>query len=162
MDRLFFLFFYRACGRLASRFRGCTCFGATVPHLWLSLARRVRGVRRQSTLCGDGPSFGSFSPFERWSASTWKPPCVCPSRSIRFPVLPAEAGAFLIRSGVNRNTVPPAFPSGIGFDPCFASKRPSGGREGRLTAATPTDDSTHKPFRLTLSIHYTMPIINFK
>lgn len=112
----------------------------TVPHRWLSLARKDRGVRRQSTLCRGGPSFDSVSPLKPSERVNCKPALCLPfSRRFRFTVHPAEAGAFLIRAGATRHTVPPHFPTGIGFDPCIASMRPSKGREGHLTAATPTD-----------------------
>lgn len=158
MDRQIFIF-YRDCVGLASRFRGCGRVAATVPHRCPSLAREDRGVRRQSTLCRGGPSFASVSPLKPSERIDCKPALCLPfSRHYRFTVHPARAGAFLIRAGATRNTVPPAFPSGIGFDPCIASMQPSGGREGHLTAATPTDDSSHKPFVLTLSSHYTTPM----
>lgn len=157
MDRQIFIF-YRDCVGLASRFRGCGRVAATVPHRCPSLARKERGVRRQSTLCRGGPSFASVSPLKPSERIDRDLPCVCPSRGIIGHCPSRRAGAFLIRAGATRNTVPPAFPSGIGFDPCIASMQPSGGREERLTAATPTDDSSHKPFVLTLSSHYTTPM----
>lgn len=111
----------------------------TVPHRWLALARRDRGVRRQSTLYRGRPSFDSFSPFERWSASTVNRPVSALLAALWFTVHPAGAGAFLIRAGDTRHTVPPRFPTGIGFDPFRTLRKPSRGREGHLTAATPTD-----------------------
>lgn len=113
--------------------------GETVPHRWLSLAREDRGVRRQSTLCRVRPSFVSVSPLKHSERINRKPALCLPfSRHYRFTVHPAEAGAFLIRAGATRHTVPAAFPSRIGFDPFRASRRPSRGREGCLTATTPT------------------------
>lgn len=140
-ERQFILFFIvPAAGLHLASADALALRGETVPHVVLCLAQKAGGVRRQSTLCGVRPSFASVSPLELSERIDCKPALCLPfSRHYRFTVHPAGAGAFLIRAGDTRHTVPPSFPTGIGFDPCSTSERPSRGREGHLTAATPTD-----------------------
>lgn len=137
-ERQFFIFIVTASGLHLASADALALRGETVPHVFCT------AEPERFEVCGYSPPFEGWNCFlslNRRDGSAFtagKALCLLFSK-LYIPGTTGKSQAFLIAAGATAHTIPPRFPTGIGFDPCSTSERPSRGREGCLTATTPTD-----------------------